>query len=163
MKILTYPNRKLHKKIKKVDKIDRALKKIVRRMFDLMYKEGGVGLAASQAGYQFRLAVINLTKNPKDELVLINPVITDRNGQVINDEGCLSVPGVTAPVKRSKQITCQALDLNGREIVLRDDELLARVLQHEIDHLNGVLFIDRLEPAERQKIEQKLKELENQK
>ncbi|MEK7448717.1 MAG: peptide deformylase [Planctomycetota bacterium] len=161
MKVLTYPNPKLLKKALKVAVIDRSVNKLVRQMFDLMYKEGGVGLAAPQAGYSLRLAVINLTKKPPDELVLINPLIAEQSGSVIQEEGCLSVPGITAPVGRSARLVCRALDLNGNEINLTAEDLLARAIQHEIDHLDGVLFINRLEPEERQKIKKKLQELEH--
>lgn len=158
---MAYPDPRLRKKAKLVKEIDASIKDFVRQMFNLMYKQGGVGLAATQVGKLIRLVVINLTKKPSDEIVLINPKIDKKTGEIKDTEGCLSLPGLTAKVRRYRRIVCRAIDLEGKEFSIDTDlyvppkeaedrpSLLARALQHEIDHLDGILFIDYLSDAEK--------------
>ncbi|MEW6026631.1 MAG: peptide deformylase [Planctomycetota bacterium] len=150
MKILTYPNPKLKRKAEAVKAFNKELAKIAKEMFQFMYKLNGVGLAATQIGLPYCLAVVNPTRQPAGEIVLINPRFTKTGpGTVNEDEGCLSVPGLSARVKRFANVTCEYQNLKGEKVVLEARELLARILQHEIDHLNGILFIDRLSEDER--------------
>ena len=146
MRILKYPDPILNQKAKSVKKIDRSIHQLAKAMLELMYKENGVGLAANQVGKLVRLVVLNLTKNPSDEVILINPRIIKRTGEVEAPEGCLSVPGINMPVCRSAQVVCEATNLEGEKITFNATETLSRAIQHEIDHLNGILFINRLKP-----------------
>ncbi|MBI5778598.1 MAG: peptide deformylase [Planctomycetes bacterium] len=150
MKILTYPNPSLKRKSTSIKVFNKELAKIAKEMFQFMYKLNGVGLAATQVGLPYSIAVINPTRQPADEIVLINPRFTKTGPGTINEEeGCLSVPGISARVKRFTAVTCEYHNLKGEKAVLEARDLLARILQHEIDHLNGVLFIDRLGEDER--------------
>lgn len=132
-------------------------------MFDLMYAAEGVGLAANQVDLPYRLFVVNLEADPaaKDqECVFINPVISSRKGMQESEEGCLSIPGLYGPVKRPEKVTISAYNLAGNEIQGEVNGLLARVVQHETDHLDGVLFIDRLSPTGQLALKQELRDLE---
>lgn len=151
MKILTYPHPALGKKAPAIRLFNKELANITRKMFQLMYKLNGVGLAANQVGLPYSIAVINPTRKESDELVLVNPRITKTSSEtIIEDEGCLSLPGISAQVRRHIGVTCEYCDLKGEKKVLAAQALLAKILQHEIDHLNGILFIDRISVAERQ-------------
>lgn len=150
MKILTYPHPSLKKKSTLIKVFNKELAKIAKEMFQFMYKLNGVGLAATQVGLPYSIAVINPTRKTSDEIVLINPRFTKTGpGTVSEEEGCLSVPGISARVKRFTSVICEYHNLKGEKVVLEARELLARILQHETDHLNGVLFIDRLSEDER--------------
>lgn len=150
MKILTYPNPSLKKKAAPIKTFNKELAKIAKEMFQFMYKLNGVGLAATQVGLPYSIAVINHTRKTSDEIVLINPRFIKAGPEIVNEEeGCLSVPGLSARVKRFGSVTCEYHNLKGEKVVLEARELLARILQHEIDHLNGILFIDRLGEDER--------------
>jgi peptide deformylase len=123
---------------------------MVREMFDLMYEAKGIGLAANQVDLPYRLFTINLESDPQardQEFTFINPVLTDRKGMSEAEEGCLSLPGLYADVKRPERVVLNAYTLGGQEVTLELDGLFARAVQHEIDHLDGVLFIDRLSPT----------------
>lgn len=137
------PDPVLKRKAQRVPRIDGSVKRLVQDMLETMRANGGVGLAANQVGRLQRVAVIQL---PEEEpLVLINPRVIRREGERELEEGCLSIPGYQGRVKRSVKIRVRAQDLNGREIRLKaENDLLAQALEHEIDHLNGVLYIDRL-------------------
>ena len=137
---------------------------MIREMFELMYAAEGVGLAANQVDLPYRLFVTNLVADPaaKDqECVFINPVISGRKGMHEAEEGCLSMPGLYGPVKRPEKVTINAYNLAGQEVRAEVDGLLARVVQHETDHLDGVLFIDRLSPTGQLAAKQELREFEN--
>ena len=122
-----------------------------------MYAENGVGLAATQVDIHQRIVVIDVSDNKEHPYVLINPeIIRKSDDTLINEEGCLSVPGCYAKVDRSIDVTVKALDENGKEFTLDGDELLAICIQHELDHLNGILFVDYLSPLKRQRIKTKL-------
>ena len=150
MRIIQYPHPTLRHVSKPLKRVDQELHAIVREMFDLMYASNGVGLAANQVDLPYRLFIINLQANPEakdQEHVFINPVLTSRKGNAEAEEGCLSLPGLYADVKRPERAVLNAYDLAGQEVTLELDGLFARAVQHEIDHLDGVLFIDRLSPT----------------
>jgi peptide deformylase len=147
MKILVYPHPALKRKAQPVKQFGKKLEKFVRQMFETMYKADGVGLAGPQVDVPYAVAVVNITRKPSNELVLINPKIVKSSGALVCDEGCLSFPSFSAKVKRSRHIACEAFDTKGKQITFAADDLLARAIQHEIDHLNGILLVDRMEKA----------------
>lgn len=162
MRIIKYPHPTLRHKSKPLKRVDRELVSIVRQMFELMYEHRGVGLAANQVDLPYRLFILQMDTDgdSKDgELVFINPVITQRKGMVEQDEGCLSFPEIYAPVRRPEKITITAYNLAGEEVTYQADGLLARAAQHESDHLEGVLFVDRVSEANRLKIKEPLADL----
>jgi peptide deformylase len=163
VRIIKYPHPILRHKSKPLRRVDAELKKIVAEMFDLMYEDRGIGLAANQVGLPYRLVVMNLESDPKakdQEFVLINPVISKRRGTVEHEEGCLSVPEIYAPVRRSEKIVLSAYDLAGNDLHYDLSGMFARAVQHEVDHVDGVLFIDRLTETNRLAIRDALAELE---
>ncbi|MEA1952708.1 MAG: peptide deformylase [Planctomycetota bacterium] len=165
MQIIKYPHPTLRHKSKPLRRVDAALRKIIAEMLELMYDDHGVGLAANQVDLPYCLAVINIQSDPQadeEELVLINPVISKRSGAAEADEGCLSLPEVWAPVRRPDKIELIAYDLSGNEQKFQLDGLYARAVQHEIDHLDGVLFIDRLSPTAKLSVKDPLSSLERQ-
>jgi len=137
------PDRILRQQAKKIGKIPLNLKKYTEDMIETMYAEQGVGLAANQVGSLQKVAVIQLPEW-EEALVLINPEIIRREGEREVEEGCLSIPGYRGMVKRSEKVRARALDLNGKIVRIKADGLLAQALEHETDHLNGILYIDRL-------------------
>ncbi|MBM4447948.1 MAG: peptide deformylase [Chloroflexi bacterium] len=141
------PDSVLKQKAKKVHAIDRSIKKLVRDMLETMHVEPGrVGLAAPQVGVPLRVIVIGIPE--EEDIVLINPQIVRRRGERIIDEGCLSVPGYTGQIKRAEAVTVKGKDQNGKELRVKAEGLLAQALEHEIDHLNGTLYIDHPEARE---------------
>lgn len=155
LQIVEYPHPALRWKSRPVTRIDANLRKIVERMFDLMYEHKGVGLAANQVGLPYRLFVINPAGEKGDtewELVLINPEITSRRGTVEGEEGCLSVPEVYGDVARSEEIVVDAFDLKGQGFELTLKDFPARVVQHEYDHIDGVMFFDKLTEASKKEV-----------
>jgi len=163
LQIIQYPHPTLRHTSKPLKRVDAELKKIVAEMFELMYEHEGVGLAANQVDLPYRLFVANAEgdRDAKDaECVFINPVLSGGHGQDEDEEGCLSIPGVRAPVTRNSKIKIQAYDLAGNEIMGELDGLLARIVQHETDHLDGTLFIDRLGPAQLASVRERLEEFE---
>jgi len=121
-----------------------------------MYAEKGIGLAATQVNVALRVVTIDLSEDKSDLMTLINPVITTSSGEQVCQEGCLSVPEIYAEVTRAEKITVSAQDVDGNELNIEADELLAVCIQHEIDHLDGKVFIDYLSPAKRQRIQKKM-------
>lgn len=164
MKIISYPHPTLRHKSKPLKRVDAKLKQIVGEMFALMYEANGIGLAANQVDLPFRLFVANLTASPDDgeELVFINPVIERPKGNAEKEEGCLSIPGVYANVVRPEKVNVTAFDLDGNEFNEQVSGLLSRVIQHETDHLDGVLFVDRLSETVRLTVEDELNEFQSQ-
>ena len=163
LEIIHYPHPTLRYVSRPLKRVDAELKEMVAEMFALMYEHEGIGLAANQVDLPYRLFVCNPSGDPdqKDsEHVFINPVILKGSGQHEREEGCLSIPGVYAPVTRKEKITVQAYNLAGEEITGELDGLFARVVQHETDHLDGRLFIDRLTPTELADISGELEEFE---
>jgi peptide deformylase len=150
LQIIHYPHPTLLRVAKPLRRIDAELRKIVAEMFELMYEHRGIGLAAPQVNLPYRLFVVNETgdaKQSEHERVLINPVLSKPKGSAEDEEGCLSIPKVYAQVRRPESIRVTAYDLAGQAVDIQAEGLLARVLQHENDHLNGVLFIDHLSPT----------------
>ena len=163
MRIIKYPHPALRYKTKELRRVDAELKKTVREMFELMYLHKGIGLAASQVELPYRFFIINLSGDPAakdEERVFLNPVISRWSGTAEAEEGCLSFPEIYAPVKRAERIVISAYDLSGTESKWTLDGLFARAVQHENDHLDGVLFIDRLGPANLMQIKDDLAQLE---
>jgi peptide deformylase len=163
MQIVRYPHPALRWKSKPIARIDSDLKRTVRAMFDAMYASHGIGLAANQIGLPYRLFVINATgeaANSQAEMVFLNPEIVRRKGSVEGEEGCLSVPELYGQVRRAEKIVVNAFDLEGREFELAVSDLESRVVQHEYDHLDGVLFIDRLSESARRELEPRLADFE---
>ena len=163
MRIIKYPHPTLRHKSKPLHRVDAELKTIIHAMLDLMYADQGVGLAANQVDLPYRLFVMNLEadSNAKDQQhVFINPVITQRNGTAEDREGCLSLPEIYAPVKRSGRIVLSAYNLAGEELRYELSGLFARAVQHECDHLDGVLFVDRLSDSAKLSVKEALGELE---
>ncbi len=155
--ILCYPDKRLRKVAKPVEKVDDSIKKLVEDMFETMYIAPGIGLAATQVNVHQRLLVIDISDNHDDPQVFINPVITVLDPQLGEyDEGCLSVPGYYETVNRPQRISVTALNRKGESCTRELDGLLAICLQHEIDHLEGKLFVDYLSPLKRQRIRKKL-------
>ena len=148
--ILTYPDPFLATKATPVAKVDESVRTLVRDLFETMYAANGVGLAATQVGVGKRVIVVDISPVEEEAapLALVNPEIVESQGCVQGPEGCLSVPGVEGEVARAETILVQGMDGKGSPLTLRAQGLLARAIQHEIDHLDGILFIDRLtEPA----------------
>ena len=143
--ILTSDEPILHERAKKVTHFDASLHRLLKEMVDTMRDAPGIGLAANQIGVPLQVAVIELEDVVTE---LINPQIVRSSGEAVDWEGCLSIPGFVAEVKRSARVTVKARDRHGKEFRVKGDELLARALQHEIDHLNGVLYIDYLDSLE---------------
>jgi len=135
----------LKQRARDVEEIDDDLVTLVHGMYDTMDLEEGIGLAAPQVGVRKRLFTYDLHEGD-GPAVVVNPEIVERDGEVLSEEGCLSVPGYRFEVVRSERVTMRGLDLEGHEIVIEGDDLLARMIQHEIDHLDGVLLLDRVEP-----------------
>ncbi len=163
LSIVHYPHPALAHGSKPLRRVDAELRGMIREMFDLMYGAQGIGLAANQVALPYRLFVLNLTgsaEHPDQEWVFLNPVISQRKGSGEAEEGCLSLPSLYAQVRRPEAITIEAYGLDGREIKLSVDGLFARAAQHELDHLDGVLFIDRLTPAARAEIQDEVEEFE---
>jgi len=158
-KLIYYGSDALKKVAEEVKNIDSELAGIADSMFNIMYREKGIGLAAPQIAVSKRLITLDISDYEKvPPLVIINPEIIERSeGTEPYEEGCLSVPGITGDVLRPSEILIRALDINGREIRIEADGLLARVLQHEIDHINGILFIDRLEEYKQKELRAELK------
>jgi peptide deformylase len=164
LRIVKYPHPALRHKSKPLCRVDAELKNTVRAMFDLMYVQKGVGLAANQVDLPYRFFIINPEGDPEkgQEYVFLNPVILKRSGTEEAEEGCLSFPEIYAPVKRSAKITVSAYNLAGEEVTYELNGLMARAVQHENDHLDGVLFIDRLSSTGLLSVKQALADLEQQ-
>mgnify|MGYP000144445907 CR=1 FL=1 len=162
LKLICYPDPRLRKKSAEVLKFDPWLQQVARRMFEVMYASKGVGLAAPQVGLNIRLFVCNQTGKPADgeELAFVNPVLSDLYGAEEGEEGCLSLPGVNGLVLRAARCRMQAFDVTGKPIDRTGEGLLARIWQHETDHLDGVLLMDRFNEAARIANRRAVRELE---
>lgn len=158
--IVTYPAPVLRQKAKPLSEINADVYKKAEKMVELMHHAHGIGLAAPQVGWSVRLFVIDVVGNNVDDKVFINPSIMEEAGETSKEEGCLSFPGIMGKVIRTRKIKACAYNLNGQKIEVVLEDLLARAWQHELDHLNGCLFIDRMNPANRLAASQQLKELE---
>ncbi|HTF70890.1 MAG TPA: peptide deformylase [Edaphobacter sp.] len=160
--IVKYPDRVLSKPGEPVTEFDEHLNTLVEEMFESMYAAHGIGLAAPQIGLSKRLTVIdvNFKKDPADKLVLINPEIVEREGKQFEEEGCLSLPEIREKVTRAAKVKVRAQNVAGEWFEVEGEELLARALQHEIDHLDGILFLDRLSRLKRELVVRKIKKLQ---
>ena len=154
--ILEFPDPRLRRKAVPVDAVDDALRALIDDMFETMYAAPGIGLAATQVDVHRRLLVADVSSDKRDPHVFINPVIVEKDGVTVTEEGCLSVPGYYEEVQRAEHIRVRYLDRDGRECEDEFEGLLAVCVQHEIDHLDGKLFVDYLSEAKRTRIRKKL-------
>jgi len=159
--ILRYGESLLHQPASNVDVVDDGVQRLVDDMIETMYAAPGVGLAATQVGVPIRLFVIDLSvgRRPSEVIVMINPVFVERDGMQLEEEGCLSVPGFNATVVRPARAIVRGLDRAGAEQTIEGRDLLARAFQHEMDHLDGTLFVDRLRGIKRDLIVRKIHKL----
>ncbi len=162
LRVLHYPDPRLRQVCPPVTEFSNGLRAVVARMRELMETGKGVGLAATQVGLSLRLFVMNVTGKPGEEIVLVNPAIRDAHGSVEAEEGCLSLPGINVQIRRAQQCLVTAQDLDGNPLELRAEDLTARICQHETDHLNGVLIIDRMGPTDKIATRKTLRALEDQ-
>jgi len=154
--ILHFPDPRLRNKAQPVAEVDAAVRRLVADMLETMYQAPGIGLAATQVNVAKQVIVIDISEQKDQPLCLINPRIIERAGEERMEEGCLSVPGIFEPVTRAARIRVEALDREGKRFELETDDLLAVCIQHEIDHLDGKLFVDYLSSLKRQRIRKKL-------
>ena len=154
--ILHFPDERLRTKARPVEQVDDGIRKLVDDMFETMYDAPGIGLAATQVNVHQRIIVIDVSLEKNQPLVLINPEIIEKDGVEEREEGCLSVPGVYETVQRADHIKVRALDRDGQSFELETGDLLAVCIQHEMDHLEGKLFVDYLSSLKRQRIKKKL-------
>ncbi len=159
--ILKYGAPELQLKSQPVEHFDQELKDLVRDLLQTMYAAPGIGLAAPQVGINTRLTVIDITGGEEkgNQIVLANPKITEQEGSQKGEEGCLSIPGFTTPVERPQKVRVEAQDLDGNPIDVEGSDLLARAMCHEIDHLDGILYIDRISRLKREMIRRKIQKL----
>lgn len=157
--ILEFPDERLRKKALPVQRVDGAIKKLAGDMLETMYQAKGIGLAATQVNVHQRIVVIDVSEQKDKPLCLINPEIIVREGVEESEEGCLSVPGFFEKVKRAERIKVKALDKNGQSFEMEADGLLAVCIQHEMDHLEGKLFVDYLSSLKRERIKKKLEKI----
>jgi peptide deformylase len=156
LSVRKYGDPVLRRKADSVPAVTPEIRRIAADMIETMYEEVGIGLAAPQVGISLRLMVVG-DEEHGEARALVNPVIAARGGEVTAEEGCLSIPGIFAPVTRSEWVQLEAKDLDGNPVSMRAHGLTARVFQHEMDHLDGVLFIDRLDPMTRDRIKRRIK------
>ena len=157
LEILQYPDSRLTVPAERVEKIDAATRKLIDDMIETMYAAPGVGLAASQVDVHKQIVVIDVSDDRSDLRVFVNPEITRREGVAVNQEGCLSIPGIYDNVERAESVTVTALDRNGSRFTLNASGLLATCIQHEIDHLHGRVFVEHLSDLKQNRIRAKLK------
>jgi peptide deformylase len=156
LNILHFPDERLRTRAAPVEAVDDALRTLIDDMFETMYEAPGIGLAATQVNVHKRFMVIDVTEEKDQPLVFINPEIIEHSGMEEMEEGCLSVPGIYEKVRRAEWIKVRALDRNGEEFEMEADGLLAVCIQHEMDHLEGKLFVDYLSELKRSRIRKKL-------
>jgi peptide deformylase len=162
LKIVVYPDPGLRVKARPVEQVTEQLRAAARQMLEMMHAAPGVGLAATQVGINLRFFVANPTGRPEDDRVFINPVLVGPSRESTQaEEGCLSLPDIRGNVRRPTKITIRAQDLEGRSVEITSDQLAARVWQHETDHLDGVLIIDRMAPLDRLANQKLLREMEH--
>ena len=162
LEILKYPDPRLRTVAAPVEAVDDALRELIADMLETMYEAPGIGLAATQVDVHERLLVLDVTDDRSAPMAFINPEIIESEGALSSDEGCLSVPDIYEPVERAEKIRVKALDRDGNQFELEAEGLLAVCIQHEIDHLDGKLFVDYLSNAKRSLIRKKLQKLQKQ-
>ena len=160
--VVKYPAAVLARRGEAVTVFDARLKKLVDEMFESMYAAQGIGLAAPQIAISQRIAIVDVSfqKNPEEKIVLINPEVIDRRGKQVEEEGCLSLPDIREKVSRAEWVKVRAQDASGEWFEVEGTELTARALLHEIDHLDGILFIDHLSRLKRELVLRKIKKLQ---
>src|SRR4030043_540515 len=163
--IRKYPEKVLKEKTALIDSIDGGLQRLIDDMIETMYAVRGIGLAANQVGISKRLSVIDtsIREEKRPLIVLINPVIIEKEGMIEAEEGCLSIPGYMTTIKRAERVYVRGLNREGKTIEIEGTGLLARALQHEIDHLDGLLFIDRMSPIKREFFKKRYKKILSEK
>jgi len=154
--ILRYPDPRLHTRAVPVERVDDDIRKLVADMAETMYEAPGIGLAATQVNVHRRVVVIDVTEDKTGLMALINPEILERSGEQVCEEGCLSVPGIYEKVTRAERVKVRALDENGQSREIEADGLLAVCIQHEIDHLDGKVFVEYLSSLKLSRIKRKL-------
>lgn len=154
--ILRYPDPRLHKKAAVVERVDESIRKLIADMAETMYEAPGIGLAATQVDVHKRVVVIDVSEDKSKLLAFVNPEILERSGEQICEEGCLSVPGIYEKVSRSERVKVCALDSRGEPFILEAEGLLAVCIQHEIDHLDGKVFVEHLSQLKQGRIKAKL-------
>lgn len=157
--VLHYPDPRLRKVAEPVDHVDDEIRQLVDDMFETMYQAPGIGLAATQVDQHKRIITIDISEDKSQPLCLINPEIVASEGVEKMEEGCLSVPGIYEPVERAEKITVKALNRDGKSYQMQADGLLSVCIQHEMDHLQGKLFVDYLSELKRKRIRKKLEKL----
>jgi len=159
--IRIYGDPVLRKRAEEVTQVDDKIRKLVSEMLAVLKNAGGMGLAATQVGEKLRVFLVDRSQFQLETspLIMINPVIVDRQGEQTEEEGCLSIPGVYADVNRPLELTVKGMDLDEKELVIEAKGILSRVFAHEIDHLNGILFVDHLGSVKRRLLSKKLKQL----
>ncbi len=160
LNILRYPDPRLNLVAKPVEQVDGRIKQLVADMAETMYEAKGIGLAATQVDVHERVVVMDLSESRDQLQVLINPVILEKDGETVYEEGCLSVPGVYDKVTRAESIVAEALDIDGQPYTIRADGLQAICIQHEIDHLDGKVFVQYLSRLKQERIKTKMKKLD---
>jgi len=162
LRIVCYPDPVLRKAAQPIAEVTTTVREVAQRMLQLMHEAKGVGLAGPQVGLGYRLFVANPTQEPDGDRVFINPILTNPTRKSAQfEEGCLSLPQVTGQITRTVGITIEALDLDAKPFTLISEKLAARIWQHEIDHLNGILILDRMSPIDKIANRQAIKELES--
>lgn len=156
LRILEFPDPRLRKKATPVEVVDDALRGLIDDMFETMYEAPGIGLAATQVDVHKRLLVADVSQEKTDPYVLINPTLLEKDGVIVTEEGCLSVPGYYEEIERAEHIRVSFLNRDGTEVEMETEGTLAVCFQHEIDHLDGKLFVDYLSEAKRQRIRSRL-------
>jgi len=156
LNILKYPDERLYKVAREVKVVNKEIKTLISNMAETMYEAPGIGLAATQVDFHQRIIIIDISEDKNNLLVLINPILLESKGEEINQEGCLSVPEVFEKVKRAEWIKISAIDINGKKFELEADGLLAVCIQHEMDHLEGKVFVDYLSNLKKNRIKKKL-------
>ncbi len=156
LEIIEFPDDRLRIQAKTVEQVDAATRQLIDDMFETMYAAPGIGLAATQVGVAKRVLVMDVSEHNDQPIALVNPEIIERRGSQMCEEGCLSVPGIYAKVDRADWIRVRAMDREGELISLEAEGLLAVCVQHEMDHLEGKLFVDYLSPLKRQRVRKKL-------
>jgi len=155
LNILKYPDKRLRTIAKPVVNVDETIKQQVKDMFETMYEAPGIGLAATQVNFHQRIIVIDISDQCNEPICLINPEIIEKSGEIEWEEGCLSVPDYYENVIRANDIKVQALNQNGETFELEASEMLSVCIQHEIDHLNGILFVDHLSKLKQTRLKKK--------
>ena len=162
LNILHFPDPRLRSVAQPIKQVDDKVRRLIDDMLETMYEAPGVGLAATQVNVAKQLVVIDVSEDKSAPMVFINPEITDKQGLEEMEEGCLSVPGIYEKVKRAERVTVKALDREGEPFEMECDDLLAVCIQHELDHLQGIVFVDYLSEMKRQRIKRKLEKAARQ-